>query len=228
MTRYERQIAIREIGIAGQEALAKASVLIVGIGGLGCVSATYLTVAGVGRIGLADADIVAPNNLNRQICYNESDIGQLKVNCAANHLRRLNSGIVVEAMPLYLTESNAPTIIPNYDIIIDGTDNYESRFIISDCCALLHKPFVYGAVCEFSGQVGILCCGKRSYRDFMPDVEQIPRQAKDKNIIGPTAGVVGCMQASEVIKYITMRNTSLIDKLCIINLLTCQTDILSL
>lgn len=228
MKRYERQLMLSQIGQDGQEKLSKSSVLIVGVGGLGCVSATYLASAGIGKIGLADHDSIEISNLNRQICYNESNIGRNKAECAAEYIHRLNSNISVETMPFQINSDNANKILGQYDIIVDGTDNYETRFVVSDICSSYHKPFVFGAVRGFVGQVSVLCCGKYTYRDFMPEENSVCHSLDDKAIIGPTAGIVGCTQASEVIKLITMNDTVLIDKLWLIDLMTCKTDIINL
>lgn len=149
MTRYSRQISLPEIGEGGQEKLHKARVLIVGAGGLGSPAALYLAGAGVGTIGLADDDTVGISNLQRQILYTENEVGQLKVHCAAQRLRALNGNIEVHAYPFRLNRENARRLIADYDIVVDGCDNFSTRYLISDSCSALHKPYVYGAIQGF-------------------------------------------------------------------------------
>ena len=145
MTRYSRQISLPEIGEGGQEKLHKARVLIVGAGGLGSPAALYLAGAGVGTIGLADDDTVGISNLQRQVLYTENEVGQLKVHCAAQRLRALNGNIEVHAYPFRLNRENARRLIADYDIVVDGCDNFSTRYLISDSCSALHKPYVYGS-----------------------------------------------------------------------------------
>ena len=152
MTRYSRQISLPEIGEGGQEKLHKARVLIVGAGGLGSPAALYLAGAGVGTIGLADDDTVGISNLQRQVLYTENEVGQLKVHCAAQRLRALNGNIEVNVYPFRLNRENARRLIADYDIVVDGCDNFSTRYLISDSCSALHKPYVYGAIQGFEGK----------------------------------------------------------------------------
>ncbi len=222
MNRYARQIMMPEIGIEGQQRIAKTRILVIGVGGIGSPAALYLAMAGVGTIGLVDCDIVDMTNLNRQILYRESDIGKSKVKVAAEQIRSKGAHIAVNEYHLRLSSDNAREIIDNYDIVVDGTDNFESRYILSDVCAELNKPFIYGAIQGFEGQVAVLCHGKnaRTYRDLFPTpAEQSPMQ---KAVIGPTAGIVGCLQANEVIKIICNAGDSLSNRLITIDLRTMQ------
>lgn len=139
MTRYSRQISLPEIGEGGQEKLHKARVLIVGAGGLGSPAALYLAGAGVGTIGLADDDTVGISNLQRQVLYTENEVGQLKVHCAAQRLRALNGNIEVHAYPFRLNRENARRLIADYDIVVDGCDNFSTRYLISDSCSALRN-----------------------------------------------------------------------------------------
>lgn len=228
MNRYERQLGLPEIGEAGQEALKQASVVVVGIGGLGCVSATYLASAGVGRLGLCDYDIVTESNLNRQICYNESDIGHSKVLCSERYIRALNKEVKTDAITMKLERNNVDEIVSKYDIVIDGSDNYETRFLLSDACQAQGKPFVFGAVCGMMGQVSVLCCEKKTYRDIMSGTEDVKVVDTDKFILGPTAGVIASLQAIETIKLIVGIRPSLIDKLASVDLRTLNMEIYDL
>ena len=151
--RYNRHIILPEIGEEGQMKLGKAKVLLIGVGGLGSPIALYLAAAGVGRIGLVDDDVVSESNLQRQVLYTESEVGQPKVICAARRLQALNSRLVVDTFPCRLTNENAEELISQYDLVIDGCDNFPTRYLISDVSARLHKPYIYGAIREFDGQV---------------------------------------------------------------------------
>ena len=158
--RYDRQILLPEIGAEGQRKLSQAKVLIVGAGGLGSPIALYLAGAGVGVIGLMDDDKVSVSNLHRQVLYDETQVDMPKAECAKQRLNALNSDIIINAYPHRLTKDNASTIISQYDIVVDATDNFATRFIISDVCQALGKPYVYGAICGLDGQGAVLCKGK--------------------------------------------------------------------
>ena len=149
--RYHRQLILPEIGVEGQEKLSKAKVLIVGVGGLGSPIAIYLAGAGIGTIGLIDDDVVSVTNLQRQVLYSEEEVGLSKALHAKKRLLSLNSSITVNAYPFRLKEENAREIIQEYDIIVDGTDNFLVRFLISDVCKELGKTYVYGAICGLEG-----------------------------------------------------------------------------
>lgn len=228
--RYHRQFLLPEIGQEGQEKLNRAKVLIVGAGGLGCPNALYLTGAGVGTIGLVDADTVSLSNLHRQIIYTEAEVGLPKVKCAASHLHRMNRHVRIHPYPFDLTTANAMDIICQYDLVIDGTDNYSTRYIISDTCAHLHKPYIYGAITGFEGQVALLChpSGKRTYRDLYPFETGMGSTPAGQEVMPLTPGVVGCMQANEALKIICGYGHPLIDRLWTIDLRTLETNIISL
>lgn len=236
MTRYHRQTLLPEIGEEGQHRLQKARVLIVGVGGLGCPVATYLCAAGVGHIGLVDDDVVSLSNLHRQVLYTESDVGQPKVTCAARHLRRLNSDIIIDEYPFRLTEESGADLIQCYDMVIDGCDNYPTRYLISDLCSTLHIPYIYGAITALTGQVGILCHGENAatYRTLFPERaggegdSEKEVIAAPSPVIGPTPAIVGSVQAAEAIKLVCQFGEPLVDKLWNIDLLTMQTCIISL
>lgn len=158
--RYDRQMILPEIGEDGQQKLKQAKVLIVGVGGLGSPIALYLTGAGVGCIGLVDDDVVSISNLQRQVLYSEKELGKPKAICAAERLSALNSEITIRTYPTRLTEENAQEIISQYDIVVDGCDNFSTRYLINDICAEMGKVYVYGAICGFEGQVSVFHYGE--------------------------------------------------------------------
>ena len=177
--------------------------LIVGVGGLGSPIALYLTGAGVGHIGLMDDDEVSENNLQRQILYAEQEIGLSKAEQARQRLKALNSGIEITAYPYRLTAGNAREIIGEYDIVVDGCDNFATRYLINDSCKALNKPYVYGAIRAFDGQVSVFNYqGGPDYRMYFPEEEVVEIPAQDKGVMGVTPGIVGCAEANEVIKII--------------------------
>lgn len=228
-SRYVRQTALPEIGLKGQEKLHKARVLIVGAGGLGSPLCLYLAASGIGTIGIADFDTVSISNLQRQILYNEADLGKAKADLAASRIKAINSATEVHVHEK-ITAENAEAIISGYDIVADGCDNYATRYIINDTCMTQKKPFVYGAVCGFEGQVSIFCAGEKpcSYRDLYPDEKAMLSLEADKRVIGPVAGITACVQASEVIKLVCGCGTQLIGKLWTINALTMETNLVEL
>ena len=219
---YHRQTLLPEIGEEGQQKLKQAKVLIVGVGGLGCPIALYLATAGVGCLGLIDDDVVSLSNLHRQVLYDEADIGQPKAECAVHHLQQKNSDIELTAYPMRLTKENAETLIRNYDIVVDGCDNHATRYLISDMCHRLQKPYVYAAIGAFQGQVGILCFDHDAptYRTLFPDEGAMLSVEAGKGVIGTTPAVVGSIAANEVLKLTVGFGEALIGKILFIDLLT--------
>ncbi len=225
--RYQRQVVLKEFGEQGQQKLLGAKVLVIGAGGLGCPALLYLAAAGIGFIGIADDDIVQLSNLHRQVLYSVEDIGLAKATRAAEILSRLNPSIEIVAYPERLTVSNAFTIIQNFDIVIDGTDNFASRYMINDACVLLDKPLVYGAVSTYEGQVAVFnisAHGRKSanYRDLFPDPPQqheVPN-CEAAGVLGVLPGIVGTMQASETIKLLTGIGEPLINQVLTYSSLT--------
>jgi molybdopterin-synthase adenylyltransferase len=200
LERYDRQIMIGEIGQEGQEKLKRSRVVIAGAGGLGSPVAVYLTAAGVGRIRLIDHDQVALSNLNRQILHWEEDIGRKKVDSAGTKLKNLNSSVEIEAISETLTEDNVFRLVEDCDIIVDALDNLPTRYLLNRCAVKKRIPFVHGAVNGFEGRVmtifpGETACLRCMYRGPVPQ-EKFP-------VIGVTPGVIGSIQAAEVIKYVT-------------------------
>ncbi len=228
--RYERQIILPEIGTEGQEKLRISKVLIIGVGGLGSPISLYLTGAGVGTIGLIDDDVVSISNLQRQILYSEKEVGEKKVHFAKKRLKELNSEVTINAYPYRLTQENAQDLISQYDVIVDGSDNYSTRYLINDTCVLLNKPYVYGAISGLEGQVSVFNHKNNptNYRDLYPDEEEMTQIIPFKGVMGITPGVVGSVEASEVIKIICDFGEILSGKLWTIDLRSLQTNIISL
>lgn len=223
MFRYARQIALPEIGIEGQQRLAAARVLIVGVGGLGSPIALYLAAAGVGTLGLCDADTVSESNLQRQILYTEAEVGKPKTTCAAQRLKALNSQISVVEHNERLTTDNADQIIARYDYIIDGCDNYATRYLIDDTCSRLKKTYIYGAITDFTGQVAVFNYQSPiRYSTLYPDREYYEQwqPAAPSPVIGTTPAMVGTIQANQALQLICRFGTPAIDTLITVDLLT--------
>ncbi len=234
--RYTRQLLLKEIGSAGQEKLKLARVLVVGAGGLGCPVLHYLAGAGVGTLGVMDFDVVSASNLHRQILFNEADKGKSKAMCAAEKLKIINPFIIVNAINERLTVKNIRKVFSEYDLIVDGTDNFSTRYLINDGCVLAEKPWVFGSLYKFSGQVAVfnqlLKDGTRSlvYRDVFPAPPQ-PGSVTDcdeSGVAGPVAGMIGTMQAIETIKLITGAGNTLAGKLLIVDSLNLSFNIVEI
>jgi molybdopterin/thiamine biosynthesis adenylyltransferase/rhodanese-related sulfurtransferase len=225
--RYQRQVQLKEIGSVGQDKIAQAKVLIIGAGGLGCPALQYLAAAGVGTIGIVDFDVVEMSNLQRQILYTVDDIGQSKAITAAKRLEALNPEITIKSYNFQITNKNALEILENYDIIIDGSDNFVTRYLINDACVLLDKPLIYGAVLRFEGQIGVFnlldkdtnC--KTNYRDLFPKAPDSASaiSCNDVGILGVIPGIIGTMQATEALKIITGVGKPLANKIISYNAL---------
>jgi adenylyltransferase/sulfurtransferase len=225
--RYQRQIQLKEIGQLGQDKIAQAKVLIIGAGGLGCPALQYLAAAGVGTIGIVDFDVVELSNLQRQILYSVDDIGQSKVIKAAKKLEVFNPEIKIDIYNVQITNKNALEILENYDIIIDGSDNFATRYLINDACILLDKPLVYGAVLRFEGQIGVFNLAdkttkiKTNYRDLFPKPPDSDSaiSCNDVGVFGVIPGIIGTMQATEAIKIIIGIGKPLVNKIISYNAL---------
>lgn len=221
--RYSKQIMIPDVGQEGQEKLKKAKVLVVGAGGLGCPVLQYLTAAGIGKIGIVEFDKVDESNLQRQVLYGSLDVGKLKAIIAKNWLEHLNSLVEFEIFNLRLVASNALSIIRQFDIIVDATDNYEVRYIINDACVVLDRPMVHGAIFKFEGQVSVFNLnGGPTYRCYNNyDKTKLFKNPKpaDVGLLGVLPGITGTIMANEVIKIITGIGSILSGKLLIFNIL---------
>jgi adenylyltransferase/sulfurtransferase len=222
LRRYSRHLLIPEVGLAGQERLAAARVLVVGAGGLGSPVLAYLAAAGVGRIGIVDDDAVDVTNLQRQILYTTGDVGASKAATAAERLHALNPQIAIDALPVRLDAGNAREIVRLYDVVVDGTDTFGSRYLINDACVLERKPDVYGSIFRFDGQVSVFgLAGGPCYRCLYPEPpppELVPNCAEG-GVLGVLAGMVGTWQASEALKLVLGIGTSLAGRLVLIDAL---------
>lgn len=221
--RYGRQIMMPEIGINGQEKLKQAKVLVIGAGGLGCPALQYLTVAGVGNIGIAEFDMVDETNLHRQVLYGSEDVGKLKSIIAKKSLEHLNSLTGLDIYNLKCDRSNALRILEKYDIIVDATDNFESRYIINDACVILGKPMVHGAIYKCEGVISVFNYkGGPTYRCYNPQINgstvKNPTPAS-VGLFGVLPGIAGTYLANEVIKIITETGEVLSGKVLLINIL---------
>ena len=203
--RYLRQITLDEFGTIGQQKLNDAKVLVVGAGGLGIPVLTYLNAMGVGTLGIVDADIVSLSNLHRQVLFTEAMVGIPKVEAIKKQLSAQNSITQIQTYQTFLTVANALDIIENYDIVVDATDNFPTRYLINDACVILEKPFVYGALHAFEGQVSVFNYkGGPTYRCLfptMPGADAVPN-CNENGVLGILPGIIGNLQALEVVKVI--------------------------
>ena len=232
--RYSCQIALPGFSEHSQQLLQDARVLVVGAGGLGCPSAQYLTGAGIGTLGIADFDTVSETNLHRQILYGPADFGRKKAEVACERLQRHNPGIKLVPHDMRITSQNVMELIADYDIIVDGTDNFETRYLLNDAAVLRGIPVVYGAIYQFEGQAAVWNVKNDrghspNYRDLFPTVNawQIPNCA-DGGVIPTLAGIIGCMQANEVIKYITKTGELLAGKMLVFDAQTLQSRVIKI
>ncbi|OYU48685.1 MAG: hypothetical protein CFE31_09560 [Rhizobiales bacterium PAR1] len=229
LSRFARHIVLRHIGGPGQQRLRAAKVLVVGAGGLGSPLLLYLAAAGVGTLGIVDDDTVALSNLQRQVIHGVTDIGRSKVDSASDAIHRLDPGIKVVVHPLRLDAGNAAMLVANYDVLADGSDNFDTRYLLAEVCEAAQKPLVHAAVNEFHGAVTVLCPWKAApdgrlnprYADLYPEkppADAIPTCAQ-AGVLGALVGLVGSLQAIEVIRQITPFGTSLVGKLLMIDAL---------
>lgn len=220
--RYSRQIILPNVGGKGQESIMKAKVLVIGTGGLGAPCSFYLAAAGVGKIGLVDSDNVELNNLQRQIVHITNDVGIPKVESGKKRLVALNPDIEVVTYPLRLDSTNILGIIKDYDIIVDGSDNFPTRFLVNDACVLSKKPLVHAGIFRYDGQIMTILPGSGPcYRCLFPEPPPpgaVP-SCQEGGILGAVAGVMGVLQANEVLKFILNTGELLSGRLLIFNAL---------
>jgi len=225
--RYSRQIILPEMGMAGQEKLKSAKVLVIGAGGLGCPVLQYLVTAGVGTIGVIDDDTVDVTNLHRQILYSPDDIGKGKAETAVQKLTTMNPYVNLTAIPVRLDESNAAEIILGYDLVIDGSDNFPTRYLVNDICVELDKPLVFGSILRFEGQVSVFNYkGGPTYRCLFPEAEE-GDNCEVAGVIGILPGIIGTYMANEAIKIICEIGEILSGKLLVLNALGNTNNIFS-
>ena len=220
--RYARHLVLREIGGPGQQKLKAARVLVVGAGGLGAPAALYLAAAGVGTLGLVDADTVSLSNLQRQVLFATADTGRPKVEAAAERLAALNPHLTVETHPVWLDAANARAVISRYDLVLDGTDDFATRFAVSDACLAEGKPLVSGALGRWTGQVGVFH-GRPCYRCLVPETPPDAETCALVGVVGALAGVIGSMMALEAVKVITGAGEPLSGRLLIYDALAAET-----
>ena len=228
--RYARQIMLPEIGEAGQQKIKNAKVLIIGAGGLGSPVALYLTAAGVGHIGLVDNDKVSLTNLQRQILYNSEVIEKAKVSHAQEVLRTINPNVQITPVFERLTGANAASLIQAYDVIVDATDNFRARYLISQTCKQEGKPMVHGSIEEFKGMVSVFNYrGGPAYEDLFPEAPNDQSfDGAPKGVFGALPGIIGSMQAMEVLKIISGAGKILSGKLFVYNAFECTSSIIKL
>lgn len=223
LRRYARHLSLPEIGLAGQRKIRAARVLCLGAGGLGSPVLLYLAAAGVGRIGIVDCDAVDVSNLQRQVLHGTDVVGRPKTDSARATLQRLNPDVEIITHETRLTRSNALDLIREYDIVVDGTDNFPTRYLANDACVLLGKPNVYGSIFRFEGQASLFAphLGGPCYRCLYPEPPPpgaVPSCAEG-GVLGVLPGIIGCIQATEVLKLITGAGTSLLGRLLLYNAL---------
>lgn len=231
MNRYNRHIILSEIGQIGQDKLSHANVLVVGAGGLGCPVLQYLAAAGIGTLGIIDFDVVEESNLHRQILFGASSLGENKAIAAKKRLLDLNHSITINAYAEPLTYQNALDLCHQYDIIVDGSDNFETRYLINDACIITNTPFVFGAIYKFEGQVTVFNYQNGpSYRCLFPNPpkkDAVPN-CSEIGVLGVLPGIIGTLQANEVLKIILCIGNTLSGKLFCFNALTLQNSIIKI
>ena len=235
LARYARHFALPDFGMEGQKRLKNSSVLVVGAGGLGSPMLLYLAAAGVGRIGIIDPDVVDMSNLHRQILYNVADIGKSKAEMAREKLLAMNPHITIDAFQMSLTRDNALDLVARYDIVADGTDNFQTRYLVNDACVLTGKVNVYASIFRFEGQVSVFNVTKNgergvNYRDIFPSPPPpgLVPDCAEGGVLGVLPGIIGSMQASEVIKVLTGIGEPLAGRLFIFDAASFTTRVLKI
>jgi len=221
--RYGRHLILPEVGLEGQMKLKSASVLLVGAGGLGSPLALYLAAAGIGRIGIVDFDVVDQSNLQRQVLHSTADVGRPKLESARDRIRAINPNVEVELFSTRLSSVNALEILSGFDLVVDGTDNFPTRYLVNDACVLLRKPNVYGSIFRFEGQVSVFSapggpCYRCLYAD--PPPPGLVPSCAEGGVLGILPGIIGTMQAAETVKYILGIGEPLVGRLLLFDALT--------
>jgi len=218
--RYARHLILPQVGELGQKKIKSSSVLVVGAGGLGSPVLLYLAAAGIGRIGIIDDDKVDMTNLQRQIIHSTSSVGELKVESAKRRINQINPEVIIEIFDERLNIENAEKIIDKFDIVVDGTDNFATRYTISDCCEILDKPWVFGSIHRFEGQVSVFNLnGSPNYRDLFPKAPppELAPNCAEAGVLGVLPGIIGSFQANEVLKIILEIDGTLDSELLLID-----------
>ncbi|HTY38183.1 MAG TPA: molybdopterin-synthase adenylyltransferase MoeB, partial [Bacteroidota bacterium] len=220
--RYGRHLLMPEVGLEGQRKLKSSSVLLIGAGGLGSPAALYLAAAGVGRIGVVDFDVVDESNLQRQILHSTADVGRSKLQSASERIRALNPNVEVEQHEVHLDSTNALDIVRTYDVVVDGTDNFPTRYLVNDACVLLQKPNVYGSIFRFEGQASVFHAGKgpcyRCLYSEPPPPGLVPSCAEG-GVFGVLPGIIGTIQALETLKVLIGIGEPLVGRLLLFDAL---------
>lgn len=222
---YSRHLILEGFGEQAQQKLKNAKVLVVGAGGLGCPTLQYLAAAGIGNIGIIDHDTVSKSNLQRQVLFSYQDVGLLKVEVAKVKLNNLNPNITIKTYPCALSTSNALELFKQYDLIIDGTDNFESRYLINDAAVICNKPFVSASIYKYEGQIAVYNYkNSATYRCLFPEAPKNGEMlsCSEIGVLGVVTGLLGCLQANEVIKLICSIGYPLVNQLLKVNLLTLE------
>ena len=221
--RYSRHLILPEVGLAGQKKICSTSVLCIGAGGLGSPIAMYLAAAGIGKLGLVDFDTVDFSNLQRQIIHGTGDVGRPKIESARDTIKRINPNVEVALHNTRLTSENALEILAPYDIVVDGTDNFPTRYLVNDACVLLKKPNIYGSIFRFEGQASVFAPHLHGpcYRCLYPEPPppgMVPSCAEG-GVLGVLPGIIGCIQATEILKLALGKGSSLLGRLLLLNAL---------
>jgi len=230
--RYDRHIKLKEIGLVGQQKLKDASVLVVGAGGLGAPLLSYLAAAGIGHLGIIDNDVVDISNLQRQVLFSTEDVGKSKVDAAKARIQKINPYVKITAIHDRLNSSNALEIVRDYDVVADGSDNFATRYLVNDACAILNKINVYGSIFQFEGQVSVFNFPSENapnYRDLFPTPPpsgMIPN-CIETGVLGVLPGIIGSIQANEVIKVLLGIGTPLVGRMFIFDALRLESNIIT-
>lgn len=222
LNRYMKQLLLPEVGIPGQEQLKQAKVLVVGAGGLGCPILQYLAAIGIGTLGLVDGDVVDVSNLHRQILYMNADIGKGKTVAAAEKLAAQNPHVILHQHPVFLDEDNCKTIMNDYDLVIDGCDNFATRYVVNDTAVALNKPLVYGSILGYQAQLAIFNYkGSKHLRDLFPEPpnpEDVP-SCSVNGVLGTVPGILGTLMAQAAVSVL-LGNPQFVNTFIVLNTLT--------
>lgn len=217
--KYIKQIMVPEIGLPGQENIRNAKIAIVGCGGLGCPTLLYLAAAGVGTIGIIDFDTISITNLHRQVLFGNNDVGMKKIEVAKRKINEMHPEVNIITHNVMLDENNAESILKNYDLVVDGCDNFLTRYTVNDVCVKLNKPLVYGSILGFEGQIATFNYkGSKNLRDLFPEPpnsEDVP-DCSENGVLATIPGIVGTMMANETLKVILKKNVA-VNKFIILN-----------
>ncbi|NKB88031.1 MAG: molybdopterin-synthase adenylyltransferase MoeB [Acidobacteria bacterium] len=218
LERYQAHLALPGFGVSGQQRLRAASVLLIGVGGLGCPAALYLAAAGVGRLKLVDDDVVDRTNLQRQVLFGDADIGRTKVEAAAERLAQVNHGVSVEFAAVRVLAGNARELVAGHDLVLDGTDNFASRFVINDACTLERVPLVGGSLYRTESQVAVFAPPETPcYRCVFSEAPAAEAACRDVGILGPMAGVAGATMAVQAVEHLAGHSAPLLGKLLMLD-----------